>query len=564
MDIEQLLIFTLLFGSTVLLAWPLGKYMRWVFSDEPPSVRIFSSIENRIFKFVRIDPNQAMSLGQYLRAFLTLNLLWVVYGFTLLLFQGNLPFNPDGNPSMEWPLALHSAISFITSTNLQHYSGETGATYFSQIAVFSLLQFVSAAASLAVGVAVVRSLTSQNARLGNFYADFVRSATRILLPLCLIVSVLFLMRGMPMTFSGAESLQTLQGDTIKVSTGPVASMIPIKELGSNGGGFFGTNDAHPFENPDAVTYIVHYIIVLLLPVAFLFFTGFYLGNRRFAWMVFSVMSAGFVFVSVPIIFQELTGNSAVAAMGIDISGGNMEGKETRFGTFLSALYAGENACVPAGTITAMHDSFMPLSGLLMMAGMQIDAFFGGLGTGWINMFLYMIVAVFLGSLMIGRTPELFGRKIGISEVQLAVIASVLQLAIPMSLTAVASYLYSVHGDGLGWLSNTGAHGLSTMHYEFVSASAGNGSGFEGLGDNTPFWNLSTSIAMLTGRFVPIIAALCIGWRISQKKAVEASAGTLRTESATFGIFLFLTIIILNALCSFPIFSLGPLSEYFAL
>jgi len=561
---QQILVSALLFGGTILLAWPLGKYMNRVYTDHHPPGSIRGNIENRLFKFAGIDPQAEMNLWQYLCAFLLLNMLWLVYGTAVLLAQGVLPLNPDGNPSMEFTLALHSAISFITSANLQHYSGETGATYFSQLAVFSFLQFVSASASLAVGVAVVRSLRKQGARLGNFYVDFIRSGFHVLLPLCLIVSVFFLMRGIPMTFSAEQPVQTLEGATVKVATGPVASMIPIKELGSNGGGFYGTNDAHPFENPDLITYIIHYLIVLLMPMAFLFFTGFYLNNRRFAWMVFAVMFAGFWLVTLPVVWQEQMANPAVAGMGIDASAGNMEGKETRFGSFLSALYSGENACIPAGTITGMHDSFMPLSGLLMMVGMQIDGFFGGLGTGWINLFLYMIVAVFLASLMIGRTPELLGRKVGTGEVQLAVIASVLQLAIPMSLTAIASYIYTVQGDGLAWLSNPGAHGLSTMHYEFVSASAGNGSGFEGLGDNTPFWNLSTSVAMLTGRFVPMIAALCIGWRLCQKKAVNSSAGTLKTESVTFGIFLFLTVIVLNALSSFPIFALGPLSEYFAL
>ncbi|MDQ6482506.1 potassium-transporting ATPase subunit KdpA [Dyadobacter sp. LHD-138] len=261
----------------------------------------------------------------------------------------------------------------------------------------------------------------------------------------------------------------------------------------------------------------------------------------------------------------MNGNPLVESMGIDTRAGNMEGKETRFGSFYSALYSGENSCVPAGTVVGMHDSYMPLSGVLMFIGMQIDCFFGGLGTGWINLFLYMIIAVFLGSLMIGRTPELLGRKIGIREMQTAIIASVLQLLVPMVLTGVACYVYNTQGNNsLGWLSNTGPHGLSTMYYEFVSAVAGNGSGFEGLGDNTPFWNLSTSLAMLSGRFVPMLAALSIACLLSKRKVVEGSLGTLKTETVTFGIFLFITIIILNALSSFPIYALAPLSEHFGM
>ncbi|NIJ55175.1 potassium-transporting ATPase subunit KdpA [Dyadobacter arcticus] len=556
----------ILFSVVALFSWPLGKYMSQVYSKQKSFSDFFEPVEDRIFKWLGIDPHAEMGLKQYLTAFLLLNLVWLVYAFFILLFQGDLMLNPAGNPSMDWTLALHSAISFITSTNLQHYSGESGATYFSQLAVFTFLQFVSASASLAVGVAVVRSLAKTDAGLGNFYFDFVRSATRILFPLSVLVSVFFLFRGMPMTFDPAQQVVSMQGDTTIVASGPVAAMISIKELGSNGGGYYGTNDAHPFENPDQISFVIHYIIVLLLPLAFVFFIGFYLKNHAFAKMIFAVMIAGFIMVCIPIIYQEIRGNPNIGAMGIDISGGNMEGKEVRYGSFYSALYAGENASVPAGTIASMHDSFMPLSGLFMLIAMQIDCFFGGLGTGWINLFLYLVVAVFLGSLMIGRTPEVLGRKLGIREIQLAVIASVAQILVPMVLAGLACYVYNFDPaatNDLGWLSNQGPHGLSTMFYEYVSSVAGNGSGFEGLGDNTPFWNLSTSLAMLTGRFVPIIAALSIGWMLSKRKAVESTAGTLKVESTTFGIFLFLTIIILNALSSFPVYALGPLSEYFS-
>ncbi len=507
-----------------------------------------------------------MDWKQYLSAILVINCIWFVWGFVILLFQGKLFLNPAGNPSMEWSLAFNSAISFLTSTNLQHYSGETGATYLSQSAVFMFLQFVSAATSLTAGIAVVRGLANKTAsNLGNFYKDFTRSLTRVLLPLSFIVAVLFVLNGMPMTFEGPQTITGLQGDTIHVATGPVAAMIPIKELGSNGGGFFGANDAHPFENPNSFTFVLHTIIVLLLPMAFVFCMGHYLDARRFGKMIFVVMTTGFLLVTIPIIIQEVRGNPAVTAMGIDNTAGNMEGKEVRYGSFYSAYYSGVNMVVPAGTITGMHDSYMPLSGVFMLAGMQIDAFYGGLGTGWINMFIYLIVAVFIGTMMIGRTPEIFGKKISIREMQIAVGVSVAQVMVPMLFAAIACYVYIHYPGGnnaLNWLSNKGSHGFTTMFYEYVSSVAGNGSNFGGLGNNTVFWNTSTALAMLCGRFIPITGAVIMAGLLQQKKYVPLSKGSLPTDTATFGVFLLLVIIVLNALSFLPVFMLGPISEQF--
>ncbi|MDQ6482507.1 potassium-transporting ATPase subunit KdpA [Dyadobacter sp. LHD-138] len=295
MDINNVSGALLLFSFTVLICWPLGNYMSRVYSKERSLLDILESGEAKVFKWLGVNPGIGMGFKQYVLAFASVNVVWLIYAFFILVFQSDLLLNPANNPSMDWTLALHSAVSFITSTNLQHYSGETGATYFSQIAVFTFLQFVSAAASLAVGVAVVRCLKTNGAGLGNFYFDFVRSMTRILIPLSIVASVFFLFRGMPMTFNVPEDMVTLQGDTISVATGPVAAMISIKELGSNGGGYFGTNDAHPFENPDFVSFLIHYIIVLLLPVAFIFFIAFFLKNKAFSRMIFGVMASGFFF-----------------------------------------------------------------------------------------------------------------------------------------------------------------------------------------------------------------------------------------------------------------------------
>ncbi|TWI94769.1 K+-transporting ATPase ATPase A chain [Mucilaginibacter frigoritolerans] len=560
--------FVLIFLVTLLLAVPLGAYMKRVYNNDKSFLDFLKPVEKLIFKFCGIDPEKSMYWKQYLLALLTIQLIWILPAFAVLMLQGKLFLNPAHVNGMEWSLALNSVVSFLTSTNLQHYSGESGASYLSQIAVFTFLQFVSAATSLAAGVAVVRGLTADpETSVGNFFNDFLRSCTRILLPLSVIVAIIFMADGMPMTFKGPDKVITLQGDTVTVAKGPVASMIPIKELGSNGGGFFGANDAHPFENPSFATFVVHFIIVLLLPLAFVFFIGYYLNRKKFAWMLFGVMTAGLLLLIIPIVKEEAKGNPRITAMGINQSAGNMEGKEVRFGANYSAFYCAENIAIPAGTVASVHDSYMPLSSTAMLIGMQIDAFFGGLGTGWINMFMYLIIAVFIGTLMIGRSPELFGKKISTKEMQVAVSVSVLQIFVPVVLAAIACFVYvnkTGGGDTLGWLSNKGPHGFTTMLYEFISSAAGNGSNFAGLGNNTLFWNLTTSIAMLSGRFVPIAGAFMIVGLMKQKKFIPASLGTLQTDSATFGVFLLVMILILSALSLFVILMAGPIAEHFIL
>jgi K+-transporting ATPase ATPase A chain len=550
----------------VLLAWPVAVLMKKTYNGEKSFLNFMLPVEKFIFKICRIDPGIEMDWKQYLLSLMLIQVFWFAFGFVILLIQGLLFLNPAHIPNMEWTLALNSAISFLTSTNLQHYSGETGATYLSQLSVFMFLQFVSAATSLCAGVAIVRGLSSKSiSGLGNFYKDFVLSCTRILLPLCTLVAIIFMLNGMPMTFKGPHQIVTLQGDTTQVARGPVAPMIPIKELGSNGGGFFGANDAHPFENPNFLTFIVHVIIVMLLPVAFVFFIGLYLNQKKFSRMLFVVMLAGFLLSLIPIVYSETAGNNHIAVMGLSQPFGNMEGKEVRFGGFYSGIYSAINMVIPAGTITGMHDSYMPLSAIGMLVGMQVDSFFGGLGTGWINMFIYLIIAVFIATLMIGRTPELLGRKISIQEVQVAVIVSILSSGVPIILTAIACFTYLHYPGGnnaLGWLSNKGPHGFTTMFYEYVSSMAGNGSEFSGLGNNSPYWNLTTCVPMLLGRYTPIIGAFIIIGSYRTKQYVEPSSGTLRSDSTTFGLFLFSVILILSVLSMFIILMLGPISEYF--
>jgi len=564
MILKNSIVSIIIFLIAVILALPLGKYLSKLYKNEKTIFDFWNPAENFIYRICKINSMAAMDWKQYLLAILIINCIWFTWGFTILLFQGDLFLNPANNPSMDWSLAFNTAVSFLTSTNLQHYSGETGATYLSQMAVFMFLQFVSAATSLAAGIAVVRGLVNKTAsNLGNFYKDFTRSITRVLLPLSVIVAVFFMLSGMPMTFEGPHTFTGLQGDTINVAKGPVAAMIPIKELGSNGGGFFGANDAHPFENPNFFTFVIHTIIVLLLPMAFVFCVGHYLDARRLSKIIFGVMTAGFLLVTIPIIIQEERGNPAVTAMGIANTAGNMEGKEVRFGSFYSAYYSGVNVVVPAGTTTRMHDSYMPLSGVFMLVGMQIDAFYGGLGTGWINIFIYLIIAIFIGTMMIGRTPEIFGKKISIREIQIAVGVSVTQVIMPMLFAAIACYVYIHYPGGnneLKWLSNKGSHGFTTMFYEYVSSVAGNGSNFGGLGNNTIFWNTTTALAMLCGRFIPITGAIAMAGLLQQKKYVPLSKGSLPADTTIFGIFLLMIIIVLNALSFLPSFMLGPISE----
>ena len=558
----------LIFISAVLLAFPVATLMKKTYGNEKNFLDFMLPLERFIFKVCHIDPAKEMDWKKYLSTLLLIQLFWFVFAFVVLLIQGHLFLNPAHVPDMEWTLALNSAISFLTSTNLQHYSGETGATYLSQLSVFTFLQFVSAATSLCAGVAIVRGLASNSSvTLGNFYNDFIRSCTRILLPLCIVVAVISIFNGTPMAFNGPKEMVTLQGDTTHVALGPAAAMIPIKELGSNGGGFYGANDAHPFENPNFLTFIVHVVIVLLLPLAFIFFIGKYLNRKRFSYMIFFVMMGGLILTSLPIISSEVGGNRHLAVMGIAQPMGNMEGKEVRFGGYYSGFYSGINMAVPAGTTTGMHDSYMPLSAIGMLIGMQVDAFFGGLGTGWILMFIYLVIAVFIASLMIGRSPELLGRKISLREIQVAVAVSIISFSVPLILTAIACFVYTNYpagGESLGWLSNKGTHGFTTMYYEYVSSMAGNGSEFSGLGNNTPFWNLTTCIPMLLGRYVPIIGAFIIIGSYRTKLYVAPSSGTLKTESYTFGIFLFSIIMVLSVLSMFIVFILGPVVEHYQL
>ena len=571
--LPQYLGLLLVFGLAIGLVSAMGRYMNHLFKGQKIRLDFLAPLDRLLYRLGSIDLAQPMSWRQYAVVLLTINGLWLVYGFVILLVQADIPIWNQAEstvgriPSMEWTLALNTAISFLTSTNLQHYSGESGATYFTQMAVLTFLQFVLAGTSLAVGVVVVRSLQAGSSTdVGNFYQDFILSIMRVFLPLSLVGAALLIFTGGAMSFEPYSIIKTLEGAEQTVAQGPVAAMLPIKHLGSNRGGFFGANTTHPFENPSFVSYIINLINVFLLPMAFIVFLGYYLNHRKLAVTLFTIMTGCWLALTIPTIQQELGGNTAISQLGIDQSAagapvGDLEGKEMRFGTLASAFWCGVNVVIPAGTLTSMHDSYMPLSTVFMLLGTQLDSFYGSVGTGFLYIFLYVIIAIFIGSLMIGRTPELLGKKVGISEIQIATFVIVMLPLLYLAATGVAVAIQNTYPD-IGWLSNPGFHGFTTILYEYVSSAAGNGSGFERLGDNTPFWNLLTALVIFFGRFIPILGPLAIGRLLFEKRYIPPTTGVLPTESWTFGLLFTAVIIIIGALSSFPTLAIGPITEYF--
>ena len=402
-------------------------------------------------------------------------------------------------------------------------------------------------------------------KLGNFYNLFVKSLTRVLLPLSIVVAVILLFNGTPMTFKGKDQFISLQGDTVHVCRGPAAAMVAIKQLGTNGGGFFGANSAHPLENPTYFTNIVENVSIILIPIAMIFALGFIIRKKRFAWMVFGIMTLGFLLFVIPSIYLEMKGNPAISKLGVLQNHGSMEGKEVRFGSAASAFWGITTTVTSNGSVNAMHDSFTPLTGMFALLGMMVNSFYGGVGVGFLNFYIFIIIAVFISGLMVGRTPEFMGKKIEAKEMKIAAIIALLHPFLILVGTALSSYLFAHNPTAYaGWLNNPGNHGFSEMLYEYTSSSANNGSGFEGLGDNTPWWNISCGIVMLLGRFLPIIGPVAIAGILSQKKYIPESAGTLKTDTGTFGIMIFAVIFIIAALSFFPALTLGPIAEYFDL
>ncbi|MEJ5053652.1 potassium-transporting ATPase subunit KdpA [Sphingobacterium sp. MYb382] len=544
------------------IAIPLGKYIAKVYAGDRTFLDpIFNPLERFFYRISGINPAQEMGWKQHMYAMLSINLVWFALSMIILMMQGSLPLNPDANPSMSADLAFNTSISFLVNCDLQHYSGESGISYLGQVWLL-FLQFVSAATGMAAVVVLFRAFRTKNSTgLGNFYVNLIKSTTRILLPLSLLLAVFLLFTGMPMTFEGKDTMISLQGDTVAVSRGPVAPFVAIKHIGTNGGGFFGANAAHPLENPSYLSNMAEMVGQFVIPLAMIFAFGYFTNKRRLSWVIFGVMTVGFFLLMVPNVLMEMKGNPAISAMGVDANLGAMEGKEMRIGAAASGFWSIATTVISTGSVNAMHDSTMPLSGMNEMLAMMVNAFYGGCGVGLLNFFIYIILAVFISGLMVGRTPEFLGKKVEAREMKIAMIIALVH---PFLILVGAGLATGFPAQGASTLNNPGFHGFSEILYEYTSASANNGSGFEGLGDNTLWWNISTGIVLLLSRFLPIIGPVAIAGLMAQKKYIPEGDGTLKTDTATFGMMIFTVIAIIAALSFFPALALGPIAEHFSL
>ncbi|WP_118952997.1 potassium-transporting ATPase subunit KdpA [Taibaiella helva] len=550
-----------MFLITLLLALPLGKYIARIYDGQRTFLDpVLGPVERLFFRISGIDPNEGWSWQKNLVALLVINGVWFLLGMFILMNMNWLPLNPDHNPSQGAHLAFNTTISFLVNCNLQHYSGESGISYLGQLYLM-FLQFTTAATGMAGAALLFRALRKGTHKTyGNFFSDYLKTCTRILLPLCLVMGVMLLFCGTPMTMEGKQQMTGLQGDTLQVSTGPVAAFVPIKHLGTNGGGFFGANSAHPLENPGYGSNMIEMVAQMLIPFAMIFAFGIFIRRRRMAWVIFGVMTLGFLALAVPNTYMEAKGNPAIAHMGIGNQLGNMEGKEVRLGAAAAGYWSIATTVISTGSINSMHDSHMPLSGMNELLAMMINCFYGGCGVGILNYFIFIILAVFISGLMVGRTPEFLGKKIEAREMKIAMIIALLHPLLILAGTALAAAFpqYTT-----GTLNNPGFHGFSEMLYEYTSSAANNGSGFEGLGDNTPWWNITTGFVLILGRFLPIIGPVAIAGILGSKKYIPESAGTLQTDTPTFGFMTLAVIAIVAALAFFPALTLGPIAEFFS-
>ena len=547
--------------ALVVLCYPLGRYMAKVYKGERTWLDFMAPVEKWVYKLCGINPEQEMNWKQFLKALLMVNLFWFVWGMVLLCCQGWLPLNPDGNPGQTPDLAFNTCISFMVNCNLQHYSGESGLSYFTQLYVIMLFQFITAACGMAAMAGIMKALAAKTTKdIGNFWVYLVKSTTRILMPLSLLVGILLIINGTPMSFDGKQTITTLEGNEQVISQGPTAAIVPIKQLGTNGGGYFGTNSSHPLENPNAFTNMLECWSILIIPMAMAWCFGFYIRRKKLAGCIFGVMLVAFtvgIFVSVP---QEMGGNPHIDEMGIAQDLGSMEGKEIRIGSAASAMWGMVTTVTSNGSVNSMHDSQTPLSGMMQMLNMQINCWFGGVGVGWMNYFAFLIIAVFISGLMVGRTPEFLGHKVEAREMKIATMVVLMHPFLILVGTGISSAIAAANPE-IGWLNNPSFHGLSEMLYEYTSSAANNGSGFEGLADNTPFWNISTGIALIMGRYFPIVGQVAIAGLLASKKYIPESAGTLKTDTATFSLMTFAVIVIVAALSFFPALALGPIADY---
>ena len=563
----------LILAVSVALAIPLGRYMTWIMEGHFRTPRWLRWIEQRI-------DTGPQNWKQYAFAFMIFNLLTFVVGFAVLALQPHLPLNPDGKSMLAPTTIFNTAISFMTNTNLQHYSGEVHLSYFSQLFFICWKQILSPIIGLAALVAIIRGLRGDK-HMGNFYLDLWRGVLYVYVPLCLIVGILLLASGVPMTLHGAAQATTVESGAMglddagqplvqNIARGPVAAIVAVKQFGTNGGGFFGANTCHPFENPNAFSNLLNCIGIILMPIACLIMFGKMLGRYREAAVIFGVMlvlSIGTIVWATH--WDTLHPNPGLAGLPVDQHLGNLEGKELRFGTSAGPTWAALTTNTSNGSVNCMHDSLNPLAGLVPLAGMWLNCIWGGVGVGLINLLIFLVIGVFLAGLMVGRTPEYLGKKVEAKEMKLASLALLchpLMILIPAGIFAATAW-------GTKAENNPGPHGFSEILYEFSSASANNGSGFEGLGDTygsndtpspappAPAWDIATGIVMLISRFVPILAPLALAGSLAAKKRAPTTVGTLRTDGPTFGFVLLGTVVIVGALLFLPMAVLGPVAEH---
>ena len=536
-----------------------GSYIARVFLGQKTLLdRALNPLESLIFTLSGVNSQTQMTGWQYARSILYSNLVMAIMLFLMLMFQGALPLNPTGLSAPSWDLALHTTISFITNTNQQHYSGETTLSYFTQMLGLGFLFFTSAATGLAVGIAFIRGLTGR--ALGNFYVDLTKAITRILLPISVIGAIALIIAGVPETLSAPVVVPTLENPNISqaIAIGPVAHFEIIKQLGENGGGFFGANSAHPFENPNGFTNLLQTLTMISIPTALIHSYGIFANNRKQAWLMFGMVFILYVIFIIVAGIGEYQGNPLVNSL-LGSQSPNLEGKEVRFGWAQSALFAVTTTGTMTGAVNSMHDSLMPSGGFITLSNLFLQIIWGGQGTGTAYLFAYSILAVFATGLMVGRTPEFLGRKIEKNEV---VLTSFLILLIHPIFILIPTAIALAFPNQLAGISNTGFHGLSQVVYEYASAAANNGSGLEGLADNTLWWNLSTSVSLLGGRFIPLTALLLLADGISRKQPVAMTTGTLRTDTVLFTSVTAGVILIMGALTFFPVLALGSIAEGF--
>ena len=555
----------------MILVIPMGTYMYHIATKQKTFAdKIFNPLDNTIYKICHIG-REGMNWKQYALHLLTTNAVMVFIGYLVLRLQGILFANPNGIEAMEPTLSFNTIISFMTNTNLQHYSGESGLSYLSQMLVIIFMMFVSAASGYAACMAFCRGLAGKQKDVGNFYEDMVRITTRILIPVSFIAGLLLIWRGVPQTLEANQTVQTIEGQFQDLAMGPVASLESIKHLGTNGGGFFGANSTTPFENPTIISNLIELFSMMVLPGACVITFGkmtmkrkkqenkkVLFGNQGRT--IFAAMSILFIVGLIVCFTSEMAGNPALEQAGLNQDMGSMEGKEVRFGIAQSTLFTTTTTSFTTGTVNNMHDTLTPLGGMVPMLHMMLNCVFGGKGVGLMNMIMYVILAVFLCGLMIGRTPEYLGKKIEGKEMKLVALVLIVHPLLILGFSALAV----MTGAGQAGITNEGFHGLSQVLYEYTSSAANNGSGFEGLADNSYFWNITTGLAMFFGRYIAIVAQLAIAGSMLAKRKVNETVGTLRTDNVIFIAILVAVVYIFAALTFFPALALGPIAEHLTL